>query len=100
MNLTTSLLASLWIALSIVAASADSDSRAQPPAVDRLPGLWQTNGVLFKDAQPYRGVGANYFDLFLRVLHEPTNTTSIQGLGQLGRSGNQRWNQKALHRPP
>jgi hypothetical protein len=87
MNLTTTLLASLWIALATVVASADSGPGAQPPTVGRHPGLWQTNGVLFKDAQPYRGVGANYFDLFLRVLHEPTNTTSIQGLGQLGRSG-------------
>ena len=51
------------------------------------PGLSQTNGVVFKDGRPYRGVGANYFDLFLRRLHEPTNSTSLEGLRQLGGAG-------------
>jgi hypothetical protein len=51
------------------------------------PGLSQKDGVLFKDGKPYRGVGANYFDVFLRVLHAPTNTTSLTGLRQLGAAG-------------
>ena len=37
--------------------------------------------------QPYRGVGANYFDLLLRVLHDPANTSSLDGLERLGKSG-------------
>jgi hypothetical protein len=86
MNLTNSFLASIWLGLSI-AAGAEPDSRPQPSAVDQVRGLWQTNGVLFKGSRPYRGVGANYFDLFLRVLHDPANKTSIDGLEQLGRAG-------------
>jgi hypothetical protein len=86
MNLTNSLLAGVWLGFS-VAAGAESDSRSQLPAVGQVRGLWQTNGVLFKESRPYRGVGANYFDLFLRVLHNPTNRTSLDGLGQLGRAG-------------
>ncbi len=62
-------------------AGAESDSRAQPRALGLLPGLWQTNGFLFKGAGSYRGVGANYFDLFLRVLHEPTNSTEPRRSG-------------------
>lgn len=87
MNLTYSLLTSLWMAFTLVAADAGSASPSEPDAGGCLLGLWQTNGVLFKGAQPYRGVGANYFDLFLRVLHEPTNRTSIAGLERLGRAG-------------
>ena len=33
------------------------------------PGLFVSNGELMRDGHPYRGVGANYFDLFLRVLN-------------------------------
>jgi hypothetical protein len=51
------------------------------------PGLSQRDGVIFKDGRPYRGVGANYYDLFLRLLHNPTNTTSLDGLKQLGAAG-------------
>lgn len=51
------------------------------------PGLSQRDGVVFKDSQPYRGVGANYFDLFVRLLGSPTNTTSLAGLKQLGQEG-------------
>ena len=87
MNLTNSFFASLSMALTIVAAGAGTTSPSEPLAGGRLFGLWQTNGVLFKEAQPYRGVGANYFDLFLRVPHEPANRTSIDGLERLGRAG-------------
>jgi hypothetical protein len=87
MKLTKSLLASLWMALTIAASAAEPSYSANGLAAGHPPGLWQTNGVLFKEAEPYRGVGANYFDLFLRVLHEPTNGTSLEGLRQLGRAG-------------
>lgn len=59
---------------------------ADPPAQPR--GLAVApDGTLLKEGQPYRGVGANYFDLFLRVLHDPANTTSLTGLQQLGEAG-------------
>ena len=51
------------------------------------PGLSRRDGVVFKDDQPYRGVGANYFDLLLRPLHSSTNTTTLDGLKQLGKAG-------------
>ena len=51
------------------------------------PGLSIRNGQLVLAGHPYRGVGANYFDLFLRILHEPTNSTSLRGLEQLCESG-------------
>jgi len=44
------------------------------------PGLSVRKGQLVLAGRPYRGVGANYFDLFLRILHEPTNSTSLRGL--------------------
>jgi hypothetical protein len=87
MTLSSAFLASLSMVWTFVAFGAGSTSPSAPVAGGRLLGLWQTNGVLFKEAQPYRGVGANYFDLFLRVLHEPTNHTSLDGLGRLGRAG-------------
>lgn len=65
------------------ASAAQTNALAAGPPL----GLWQTNGVLFKETQPYRGVGANYFDLLVRVLHDPTNRTSLEGLGRLGRAG-------------
>lgn len=51
------------------------------------PGLSQKEGVLILDSRPYRGVGANYFDLFIRLLHDPANTTSLEGLARLGQGG-------------
>ena len=52
-----------------------------------LPGLTQKDGALFKDGLPYRGVGANYFDLFLRLLNQPTNQSSVVGLAKLAEAG-------------
>lgn len=52
-----------------------------------LPGLSVKDGVYVKDGKAYRGVGCNYFDLFLRVLNNPTNTTSLQGLEKLSAAG-------------
>ena len=51
------------------------------------PGLSVREGQLVLAGRPYRGVGANYFDLFLRILHEPTNSTSLRALEQLCESG-------------
>ena len=50
-------------------------------------GLQVKDGHFYKDGQVYRGVGANYFDLFRRVMREPTNTTSLAGLEQLSKAG-------------
>ena len=45
------------------------------------------DGRFVRDGRPYRGVGVNYFDLFIRVLHAPTNTSSLAGLKELGEGG-------------
>ena len=49
------------------------------------PGLSVHDGHFYKDGQPYRGVGVNYFDLLTRGLNSPTNQTSLDGLHELGR---------------
>lgn len=54
---------------------------------DGQKGLAVKDGRLFRDGQPYRGIGCNYFDLFTRVLSNPTNTTSLKGLEQLSKAG-------------
>src|SRR5512140_555062 len=74
-----------WLAVAFAGTGAELSGAAVIPY--QIPGLWQTNGVVFHEGRQYRGVGANYYDLFLRVLHDPTNRTSIEGLGQLGRAG-------------
>jgi hypothetical protein len=50
-------------------------------------GLQVKDGHFYKEGQPYRGVGANYFDLLRRVMREPTNTTSLDGLERLSKAG-------------
>ncbi len=51
------------------------------------PGLSVVEGVLLRDAKPYRAIGANYFDLFARVLRNPDDTTSRTGLARLAEAG-------------
>jgi hypothetical protein len=62
-------------------------SLAAAPLAQAQPGLTVRDGRFWLDGQPFRGVGCNYFDLFRRVLLEPTNTTSLAGLEQLARAG-------------
>jgi len=50
-------------------------------------GLQVKDGHFYKDGHVYRGVGANYFELFRRVMNNPTNTTSLAGLEQLSKAG-------------
>jgi hypothetical protein len=61
-------------------------SVAKPP-VNALKGLEAREGRFYKDGKPYRGVGANYFDLLLRVLHNPADRSSLEGLERLARAG-------------
>jgi hypothetical protein len=55
--------------------------------VHAQPGLTVKDGQFYRDGQPYRGVGCNYFDLFRRILRDPTNTTTLAGLEQLAQAG-------------
>lgn len=38
------------------------------------------DGVLFKDGDPYRGIGVNCFDAFARTLADPNDTSHGVGL--------------------
>ncbi len=50
-------------------------------------GLYVENGTLMKDGKPYRAIGANYFDLFYRVLKNTQDESQIEGLRQLALAG-------------
>ena len=50
-------------------------------------GLAVKNGGLTLNGTPYRGVGANYFDLFLRLLRDPKDTSSLTNLEALHQAG-------------
>ncbi len=53
-------------------------------ADDEAPrGLCVRDGVLLWAGRPYRGVGANYFSLFARLLRNPADTSSLTNLAAL-----------------
>jgi hypothetical protein len=56
-------------------------------ALGNTPGLYCQNGVLLKDGRPYRGVGANDFALFSRLLANPADATPLENLKALKRAG-------------
>ena len=49
-------------------------------------GLTVRDGRFYRNGQPYRGIGANYCDLFLRVLSNPGDTSSLVGLERLAKA--------------
>ncbi len=51
------------------------------------PGLSVSNGVLVLSGTPCRGIGANYFSLFSRVLANPSDRSYEVGLRQLAEAG-------------
>ncbi|MHB8898496.1 MAG: cellulase family glycosylhydrolase [Thermoguttaceae bacterium] len=59
---------------------------AQAPAASQAGLAVAPDGRLLKDGRPYRGVGANYFDLLVRLLNDPDDTSSLEGLEQLGKA--------------
>ena len=71
---------------------AQAESAAAPVLADltpaaALPGLYVRDGVLMKDGRAYRGVGANYFSLFSRMIKDPADTTSLANLKVLHEAG-------------
>ncbi len=56
-------------------------ARADEPAVISL----GEGGVILRDGQPYRGVGINYFNAFSRMLDDPEDTSSLEGIKTLAR---------------
>lgn len=51
------------------------------------PGLSVRDGVVMEDGHPYRGIGANYFSLFSRLLTHPYDTSSLTQLAALAKAG-------------
>lgn len=41
-------------------------------------------GILIKDGKPYRGIGVNFFDAFIRALDDPNSTSYREGFQALG----------------
>lgn len=74
----------LWAA---AAAGADgAGGGSSTPAAASL-GLTVQNGRLLRDGQPYRGIGVNYPDLFLRTVRRGDDLSYRAGLQQLARAG-------------
>jgi len=57
------------------------------PAASAPLGLYVRGGVLMREGRPYRGIGANYFSLFARVLKSPDDDSSLKNLAALGAAG-------------
>jgi hypothetical protein len=74
-----------WVILAFLGASpllaADPAGKVKPL------GLTVADGVLLRDGKPYRAIGANYFDLFARVLRNPNDTSYRKGLARLAQAG-------------
>lgn len=62
---------------------------AKPPDRARSPKPIQvsSNGVILSEGKPYRAVGVNYFDAFLRRLRNPDDTGYRQGFAELAKRG-------------
>lgn len=60
---------------------------AANPAPGQSLGLTVQEGQLRRGGKPYRGMGANYFDLFSRTLADPANQSYRQGLKTLSDAG-------------
>ena len=50
-------------------------------------GLTLENGVLLRGGKPYRGIGVNFFDAFLRTLADPSQTNYDEGFRALAQLG-------------
>lgn len=60
---------------------------AADPALGQTLGLTTRQGELLLHGEPYRGIGANYFSLFRRVLEDPNDTSFDDGLKRLSEAG-------------
>jgi hypothetical protein len=75
----------LWLAmlpLAVAPAFAEGDT-----ADSASRGVAVVDGILLRDGKPYRAIGANYFDLFARVLRDPRDRSYRQGLARLAQGG-------------
>lgn len=80
MGLKTSFLSVLLVCLILSASGAE-------PALRQTAGLTVHEGSLLLNGEPYRGIGANYFDLFYRTLKNPSDTSYQKELKRLSEAG-------------
>ncbi|HSW46801.1 MAG TPA: cellulase family glycosylhydrolase [Phycisphaerae bacterium] len=81
------MIALLTAARPMRAADGPTSRPARPPVSARTsginktsPGLYVENGVLMKDGRPFRGIGINYFNAFIRDLGRERDTSYREGL--------------------
>ncbi|HEY3663542.1 MAG TPA: hypothetical protein VGL24_10350 [Chthoniobacterales bacterium] len=72
--------ASGLVLLGLVVAGKSEAAEAPPSLGLRV----NSSGVLTKNGAPYRGVGVNYYDAFIRTLRNPADTSYRAGFSQLG----------------
>ena len=74
--------------LILAACALAAQIRADEPAKNLAAplGLYVQNGVLLKGGKAYRGVGANYFSLFSRLLENPDDTSGFTNLAALAQA--------------
>jgi hypothetical protein len=61
---------------------------ARAHSVPKTLGLTvRRDGTLLRDGEPYRGIGVNYFDPFVRTLKRPNDTSYREGFAELARLG-------------
>ncbi len=57
------------------------------PAQAKPQGLYVRDKILYRNGKPYRGIGANYFSLFSRILQNENDRSSLDNLARLSRAG-------------
>lgn len=57
------------------------------PEPPQPPGLRVQDGKFYLNGKPYRGVGANYYDLFTRLTAKPEDDSSLRGLAEISQAG-------------
>jgi len=80
-------LAAAWVCAGCAAPSPPAGPAVVPATGPAGPGLSTRDGRLYRNGRPYRGVGANYYDLFQRILRNPKDDSTLRGLEALGAAG-------------
>jgi hypothetical protein len=76
------MLASLVVGSSFLAMAESAGGQAGPAGISPGP-----NGTVLKDGQPFRAIGINYFDCFLRTLKDGHDTSYEAGFATLAAKG-------------
>lgn len=80
----TSFLLLLFSVTLLLPAKGAEDVSGNPKTLGLSPG---PNATVIRDGKPYRGIGVNYFDCFLRTLEKGDNTSYDAGFATLAAKG-------------